>query len=462
MLTTPKLIDGSYNLYDVNTAKSYDAQRLGNDMMDPIKTIGFTLAAFARPSFGRSRMERYQWTTLKRLVEHAARIPFYREWFDQHGFHPRDLRQPNDLHRIPLMGKQQLHELRQTFSDEAVARAHLIEHKTSGSTGAPIRVLRSPAEERRLNMLRWRFHSMLGLRLGDRHAWVKTTWEPLTRRFNRLQDLSRSFRLLDVRVFDCFADPADNYRRLVEFQPHVLAGYPGALVRIALQHDPAQNAMHSLRRISCGGEALAPSQRRLLEERFAVPVYDVYGATEGSLLAWECPKTGHYHVNDDGVLLEVCRDGRRVQEGESGDIVITSLHSRTMPIIRYTMGDRAVAGPSRCPCGSPFSTIRELKGRIIDFLPLPDGRELHPFELLNEIVTESGDWVTEYQFVQEALDCFRLQIVPRRPVSESETAAFRAALMIKLGDASHLTIEMVNHVPLAESGKLHFCRSAVR
>ncbi len=118
------------------------------------------------------------------------------------------------LRLIPLMGKQQLYALRQRFPDEADARARLIEHKTSGSTGVAVRVLRSPAEERRLNMLHWRFHWMLGLRPGDRHARVRTTWEALSRRFNCLQDLSRSLRLPDVRIFDCFADPADSWCQL--------------------------------------------------------------------------------------------------------------------------------------------------------------------------------------------------------------------------------------------------------
>lgn len=431
--------------------------------LDTINTLGFTLSAFARPYRGRAHMERYQLRKLKKLVRHAdSASQFCHEWFNRHGFDPQDIRKLSDIRKIPPMGKQQLRELRDTVSEEDISSRNLIEHKTSGSTGVPMHILRSPSEERRLNMLRWRLQWILGLRPGDRLAKVKTTWEPLSRQFNRPLELARSLRILDSRVFDCFENPAESYRRLVDFQPHILSGYPGALVKIALQHTRQGGSLNCLRRVSCGGESLAPHQRSLLEDSFGLPVFDVYGASECNVAAWQCPEIGQYHVNDDGIILEVCRDGIPVAEGESGEVLITSLHSRTMPIIRYAMGDLAIAGPAPCACGSPFSTIRALQGRTIDFLQLPDGRELHPFELLNEIVTASSDWIAEYQLIQEARDRFRVLLVPRRPVSEKEKDRFRTALWTKLGSETQLDLEFTEKIAPDASGKLHFCRSNVQ
>lgn len=407
-------------------------------------------------------MQNYQLKKLKSLVKHAGEhVPFYHDWFGRNGFHPDEIRHPDDLRKLPVMGKQQLRELFRSLSREQIDHKRLIEHKTSGSTGMPVHILRTPGEERRLNILRWRMQWMLGLRPGDRMAKVKTTWEPLTRQYDRVQSLARFTRLIDRSVFDCFQDPAENYRKIVAFQPQILTGYPGALVRIALQHSQQKGDLDCVRRVSSGGESLAPHQRRILEESFGVPVHDTYGTSECNLAAWSCPETGLYHVNDDGILLEICRDGVPVAEGETGEVVITSLHSRAMPIIRYAMGDLAVAGPTPCPCGSPFSTIRKLQGRTIDFLQLSNGRELHPFEVLNEIVTGSDDWLVEYQFIQEELDSFRLLIVPRRPVSADEEDRFRAALLEKLGSEARLHIEWTENIERNAGGKLHFCRSSV-
>ena len=431
--------------------------------LESINTLGFTLAAFARPRLGREHMRRYQLRKLKSLLGYAAEHdPFYRRWFEQNGFSPGEVNGLQDIANVPPLDKQHLRELRDTVSEERIARERLIEHKTSGSTGMPVRILRSPAEERRLNMLRWRLQRMLGLRPGDRLAKVKTTWEPLSDRFNRPQDLARKLRLLDTRVFDCFEDPAESHSRLLEFQPHILSGYPGALVRIALEHARRDRPLACLRRVSSGGEALTPHQRRILEESFGVPVHDVYGTSECNVAAWRCPETGLYHVNDDGIVLEVCRDGVPVAEGQTGEIHITSLHSRTMPIIRYAMGDLAVAGPDACPCGSPFSTIGQLRGRTIDFLHLPDGRLLHPFELMNEVVAIAADWIVEYQLVQLAVDRLQLRLVPRRAVDEREQAQLRAALEARLGSGVEVELELTDHIERGSGGKLHFCRSEIQ
>jgi phenylacetate-CoA ligase len=361
-----------------------------------------------------------------------------------------------------MTGKQQLRDLHESMLDPRVSHEEYIEHKTSGSTGIPVHVRRTQGEERRLNMLRWRMFLMQGMRPGDRMAIVKTTWESLPERFDRLQNLARRIRLVDSRVFDCFLPPAENFRELAAYQPHIMVGYPGALVKIALQRSGQEADQRSLRRIYCGGEYLAPHQRQLLEECFEVPVYDTYGITECNLAAWECSHTGFYHVCDDGILLEVCRDGVPAPPGETGEVVITPLHSRAMPLIRFQMNDLAVAGPSPCPCGSPFSTIQSLQGRIIDFLPLPDGRQLQPFQLLNQIVINAGDWVAEYQVIQQELDRFNIMIVPRRPVTDDEKARLNSALLEELGAGAQLQIETVSAIPSDDTGKLHFCRSLVK
>ena len=432
-------------------------------MRETIKTLGFTLAAFVRPRLGRGHIRRYRLKKLKKLVSHAARhSPFYRDWFRTHGFDPADLKSLDDLRKIPPIGKQHLRALHQAFSSGEITRKRLIEHKTSGSTGVPVQILRSPAEERRLNMLRWRLQWMLGLRPGYRLAKVKTTWEPLSRRFNRLQDLARKIGLLETRVFDCFLPPEENYRELLAYQPHVLSGYPGALARIARVHDQQGGSFRNLRRVSCGGEAMAPHQRRILENSFGVPVHDSYGTSECNLAAWLCLETGQYHVNDDGILLEICRDGVPVAEGEVGEVVITSLHSRVMPIIRYRLGDLATAGPDTCPCGSPFSTFSDLHGRIIDYLQLADGRELHPFEFMNEVVIAATDWLVEYQVVQQEPGELRLLIVPRHPVSTKETARLQALLQDSLDNRIRVHVELTDHIPLTEGGKFHFCRSEIQ
>jgi phenylacetate-CoA ligase len=132
-----------------------------------------------------------------------------------------------------------------------------------------------------------------------------------------------------------------------------------------------------------------------------------------------------------------------------------------MPVIRLALGDTAVAGFGPCPCGSPFSTIQELQGRIIDFLVLPGGREVHPFELLNEIVLAGGEWISQHQLIQEEAGRFRLLIVPRRPAGSDELVRLHTNFLKKAGTGAHLQVDLVEQIPNDATGKFHFCRSLV-
>ena len=69
-------------------------------------------------------------------------------------------------------------------------------------------------------------------------------------------------------------------------------------------------------------------------------------------------------------------NGDLVDEGEVGDLVITDLNNRAMPLIRYQVKDRARLG-SGCACGRGFPVLREVLGRSYDFLSAPSGRRYH-------------------------------------------------------------------------------------
>jgi len=69
-------------------------------------------------------------------------------------------------------------------------------------------------------------------------------------------------------------------------------------------------------------------------------------------------------------------DGRPVGVAPTGGGVVTVLHSFAMPFIRYSIGDLAVRGLDRCPCGAPWSTLTAIHGRTVDMFRLTEGLSL--------------------------------------------------------------------------------------
>jgi phenylacetate-CoA ligase len=424
------------------------------------------LSLLRHPRAPRERIERFRDRKLRRLVRHAyARVPFYRELFDRNGVRPEEIRTAADLHRLPVISKR---DFLGRPLEEILARgndpASLVLRSTSGSSGVPFTIRRSPREEDLLRTLFLRIGYYYGFR-----PWLKHAKIVYPREGKRAEDKLRAFtrdtlermNLFRLRPIDCRLPPEEIHAQLAEYQPDFVSGYSGTLARVARLNDP-KNRAYRPRVVVTGSEVLTPSMRRDIEEGFGARVHDTYGSHEFTRIAYECTRGRNLHVCDDTVILEVLADGRPVAAGERGEVVVTALHSLTMPFIRYSLGDLVVRGEELCACGEPFSTIRDVQGRVVDLFSRCDGRPLHPYELAAAIGDAMDEpWIAEYQLVQEAPKSVVLRAVPRRSPSEEEVVRIEAASMRVLGPGMAFRCEFVSVIPLTAGGKFRTYLSLV-
>ena len=426
-------------------------------MMDLVQNLPFLLRSWSH-LHGFPSLSAYRDRRLRLLVEHAYRnVPFYRELYDQHGVRPEEIQTVRDLRRLPLIDKKQLQRYgREILCDRRLKPEELIRRQSSGSTGTPFVLWRTPAEERRLNLLRWRILYLLGLRPGDRMTGIRSLWGPVPRRFEWLMNLAQRTGLVRKTDLDCFLPPEKMYDQLAAICPDVLCGYTASLAQLAGYIEAARLQPLGMRFVVSGAESIPEETRRRMKQQWRVPVYDIYACTEMNSVAWQCPSSELYHVSDDSVLLEIEKDGRPALPGEAGEIVLTSLHSYAMPFIRYQTEDLAVASDAVCPCGLGFSTLQSISGRQTDRLQLPDGRDIHSSELLNPLELIAEAWISQYQVVQRAPDHIQIHIVPLQPVSVEQQERLLQALSEVTGPEVRLEIQLVPTIPLAPSGKRRF------
>jgi phenylacetate-CoA ligase len=122
--------------------------------------------------------------------------------------------------------------------------------------------------------------------------------------------------------------------------------------------DPAGFA--TLRAMFVAGEPLGPARRRRIEEIWKVPLVDDYGSTETGPLAGHCP-SGRLHLWADRVLFEVYDPATgRVGPDGRGQLVVTPLRRRAMPLLRYNLEDEVEVSHRPCPCGWALPTVRVL------------------------------------------------------------------------------------------------------
>jgi phenylacetate-CoA ligase len=345
----------------------------------------------ADPWLGATAIEKLREKKLARLVRHAYRhVPYYRSLFDSARIKPGDIRTVRDLAALPLTSKAQLRDLPESercADDVDLARCDSF--ATSGTTGIPLRTYFTPEDSvvRNLSWIRSYLHCGLSpffrtaVFVGGKEARVERAWYELLGLWRR-------------REISSWESPESWVRALRRWRPQVLQGYVMTLNLLA-EHIRENDVRDIRPRAVLHSSALLDGRsRRDLQSILGCRVLDFYGSDEGGCLAWECPACKGYHVSSDTVILEVLRDGRPALPGESGEVVITNLHSRAMPFIRYRQDDIVELAPHGPLCGRRFPLLEGIRGRQDDFIVLRDGRKLspHPFYYALDFVPGIKRW----------------------------------------------------------------------
>ena len=419
-----------------------------------------------RPQHKRTRAEidAFRDSRIRTMIAHAYRsVPFYRSLFDRNGILPTDIRGAADLVHIPITTRSQIQEA--SLSDRVangIDRTSLLEFRTTGSTGQCLVVARRWREQKLLSLFAVRAMRSYGLRPRD-VIGVPRIKLPTHPRDNQIPRRIADTLGFYTRVIVDPREGVDQVNALFDLQSEVVQGWPTILSEIAPKWRELRMrdaGRRGLRFVLTGGETMTSAARAQITQGFDAPVHDLYGAHETSLVAWQCAATGDYHLSDETICAEVIRDGRHAAPGESGEMVVTALHSFAMPFIRYKLGDMVVQGSPACTCGSPFSTIRAIQGRTADFLSLPNGRVVHPQDIARDSY-RAAHWIKQVQVVQQATDRLELHVVPLREPSAGEVAAIRPAIEGLLGPGVSFDVVTVPSIERRMDSKFTVYRSNV-
>ena len=372
---------------------------------------------------------------LSGILDHAmATVPFYRG--NRHaGF--RDW---------PVIKKETLKNNYDLFLSGSYTSQKTVPKSTSGSYGMPLvhpldleKVARREAEV--LYFMRW-----AGYAPGTRMLYVNGTHRPKSNfelwRHNQI--MAKPQTLDDEWVH--------RYIRLGLLKDvRVIVGCPPTIEAMAEQLSKADYRFPNLRGAVVTSSPLYSSVKEMVEKVLGVPVLGRYACTEMGILAHQCPEGGLYHINVAHYAVEVLALDRDdpVDIGETGRVIVTDLHSRAMPLIRYDTGDLAtLAGP--CRCGRPGLTISAIDGRMMETIFDTSGRRVVPQRLL--VAIPGGNAVFRHQLVQLGEGEYTVNLMLDKEDQFDETAA-RHKLGLILGADARIDFRRVNDIPRLPSGK---------
>src|SRR5262249_31531322 len=137
--------------------------------------------------------------------------------------------------------------------------------------------------------------------------------------------------------------------------------------------------------------------------------------------------------------------------GEIGDVVATVLHNFAMPLIRYSIGDRAEVGP-RCACGRGLPVISRILGRSRDLVTLPSGERRYALLSFDRVLNEIPA-VIQGQVVQKTRGHLEVRLVARRPLSPDEEAKIRERLIGNFKHDFDIAFAYCDVIPRSPAGK---------
>lgn len=378
---------------------------------------------------------------LHRLIKHSyEKVPYYRQLFDSLGLKPEDIQSTEDLTKLPLFTKK---TIKSSPLEQIIAKGVNVNKcrtaKTSGTTSMPLQVYFKWCDARMIGIALVRSFSACGVK-----PWYKiaefsgyTGFPKRKKIFDRLT-IWRNWKI------SAWEEPQNWIKILQRWKPQVLYGYVMTL-RLLAETILEENikGINPEIVISTTG-VLDKVSRNIIRSAFKAKVFDFYGSWEGGNIAWECPQCSGYHINSDMVIFEVLKEGKQVPPGQEGEVVITNLYSYAMPFIRYRQGDIVVMSDKLPSCGRPFPLIKEIKGRIVDYIILPSGKKLspHPFHML--MVTIAG--VNQFRISQKQLNLLIVEIVPSEDFDQSNFIAIEREFRKLVGDNMKIDISLVKKI----------------
>lgn len=398
------------------------------------------------------QIETLQLQQVGQVLKHAwTTVPGYRaRW--QHHHDPDAPLDMDTFRRLPLLTRADLQRDFASLRSNACPGVHgkPREGRTSGSTGVPVRYLGTAVTELYWNVFTLRDHLWHRRDLSRKLAIVRR--ESSNRTDPNWGRATAGLVATGPAVgHHLDADAATLLDWLVGERPAYLFAYPSLVREIARLALAGGVTLPDLQEVRTFAEALDDDVRDLCKQAWNVPVTDIYSTSELGYLALQCPEHRHYHVQAEGVLLEVLdADGRPCGPGTVGRVVVTTLHNFAMPLVRYDLGDYAEVGTA-CPCGRGLPVLTRILGRVRNTLVTADGRRFWPtfgtMALLDLLP------IRQHQFVQKTTDLIEAHLVADTPFTADQEAMLRERVLRQMPAGFRLEIVYRDRLARSPSGK---------
>lgn len=349
---------------------------------------------------------------MKKLLKYVSEnIPYYIDYFAQ------NKKDPLQIDSYPILSRKDYIDNYNRMISLEYNKTELRLSTTSGTTGIPLKVLRTDKEYYTQLISLWRirkkFYKIVPSSLCLKFCLTKEEAESVKNGVS-LENCNE----IVVSLFDLDNEiNTQNILKLVNKEkPEFIKSTPTAICNfIMFNKNNGINKCEYVRYIESHSEYLFDFQRNIISEFFCnAQISNEYGCTEIFGIAQEIPFSKGLQVLSDNAYIEICNDNNKLttENNIEGDLIITGLNSFSMPFIRYKIGDRGKLIDCKNCDGQAIEIIA---GRINDYVIYSNGQKEHSVVLARAIraCNEVLDQIIKFKFVQSSLTNFDLFLTIR-------------------------------------------------
>lgn len=393
-----------------------------------------------------------QLASVKAIVKYASEhTSFYRRRLADQGMSAEDIRSFEDIANIPVLTKDDIRaNLDDMISDE-FAKENLRRKRTGGSTSVPLQIYVDPTAYAYKYAATRRHNRWAGYGAGDKLASI---WGATDREYSTKEKLVNYFVTRSIYLDTLKLDEPymlSFIGKVRKYRPRTLIGHAHSLYIFAQFVEEHGETDLPFESIISTSEILYDNERAVIEQVFGRIVFDRYGCEELSIVASECDQHDGLHINAEGLYIEVLGG----DETNPGNLVITDLWNRGMPLIRYEVGDRGTTKSGVCRCGRGLPRLGKIYGRTSDFLYTPEGKMISGISILDTFTIHIPGF-KQVQIIQGRVDELTFRVVKGNGFDDNSIRILAEKIPEFFGPAMKHSVDFVERIPQTQRGKYRF------
>jgi phenylacetate-CoA ligase len=365
----------------------------------------------------------------------------------------------NEFVNVPLLNKEIIREKSYYLINPKVQAQ---KNTSGGSTGEPIEILQCH------NFDNWKYAQKTYNQIktakisypkslivwGSERDILEDTrnWSQRLRNYFRMSKIINSFKMTQK-------DIKDSVNTVNRFKPQIIKAYVQSMYEICKHINQDGETVFCPNGIIVSAGTCYKFMEDEIRKAFPCPLINNYGSREVSDMAASCDGRDFLHINMLTHYIEIVDDDDKpVPAGISGNIVVTSLTNKAMPLIRYKIGDRGIKSPlKKCPrCGWEGDIIENVIGRSVDIFKNVNG-DMIDGEFLTHLFY-FRDWLKKFQIIQQKTTELKINIVLADNLSaipESEKNEIFKSIN-KVFPRCHIDWQIVDDIVYDKSGKIRY------